>query len=471
MGDMDWWPFKTLLRRIQAILAVFLVAVSAYFVGLYISSHSISYREIIVTFVGVIGIVAIVAGERGVHRGFLLWICTFGLGYRCVELTSFLKIHPSEVLLWTLMLVLLVQRIWMGSNNKPFWLPRWLILFIPFWLWAWVLGSNSGRPWDLMLSELKNFLLLIPLFVVASSVLSDRTQWRPVILYFYAVGTWIAGLGILEYLLPGIQDIFPGYITDPRPYLTREGFNRASFSFWGNPAATFVCALSVPMVAVVWQWCRLSWQRLLILLALAVQIIGIYVGGYRSMWLLVCIIAALCAFLRFGTILGALALLPAIVLYRFLPETAQQRWITLLPAMEGTPVDHSMMLRQERTVAGLDAIIRNPWGHGWSVAGWVHNDFVQIAVNLGIIGGLVFLGAYLLTLWRSWRLVRQYGRYEQRDLSQTVSITLFLSFSSTGVILATNCPVMLPHLVLPVWFVWVLTGIWLRQVVTERSVE
>jgi hypothetical protein len=44
-----------------------------------------------------------------------------------------------------------------------------------------------------------------------------------------------------------------------------------------------------------------------------------------------------------------------------------------------------------------------------------------------------------------------------------VRLAMLLSFLTAGGILATQAVVDLPQLALPVWFVWVLADIWLRQ--------
>jgi hypothetical protein len=73
----------------------------------------------------------------------------------------------------------------------------------------------------------------------------------------------------------------------------------------------------------------------------------------------------------------------------------------------------------------------------------------------------LFLGAYVFTLGRLWRHVRTvFLPREQRMLG----ITLLLSFACAGIILATDANLELPQLILPIWFVWVLVEIWMRQI-------
>ncbi|MFS8084623.1 MAG: hypothetical protein ACMG6H_03270, partial [Acidobacteriota bacterium] len=91
---------------------------------------------------------------------------------------------------------------------------------------------------------------------------------------------------------------------------------------------------------------------------------------------------------------------------------------------------------------------------------WVHSDFLQVAVNLGVIGGLIFFAGCLYTLMRvARRLLPNLRNPRQGDLG----LSLFLSFMAVVGLLAMEGVTVLPQLVLPVWFVWALTEVWLRQ--------
>src|SRR5262249_41270272 len=82
------------------------------------------------------------------------------------------------------------------------------------------------------------------------------------------------------------------------------------------------------------------------------------------------------------------------------------------------------------------------------------------AANLGVIAGLIFLGGYLSTLLRlSGRLMPYLRSPELGDLG----LSLLLSFIGAGGLLAAQGVEVLPQLALPVWFVWALVDVWLRQ--------
>jgi hypothetical protein len=446
--------------RVLSIVTVLLALLLSALAGRYLVLQGLSYREVIVVLVALIGVIAVLAGERGVRVGFILWVFTLGLGYRTVEVTSKLRIHPSEVLLWALLILLMIQWGILRRKKLEVRLPPWLTFFIPFWAWGWALGLLSGRSWDLIVHHFRGFLLLLPLFMVTAVLLKDRTNWRPVILSFYAVSTWIAVMGFAEYVFPGIRTLAPDFFGDVSPTLTTEGFVRAEFSFFGGPTATFICVLAMPMAAILWHWWSSPLQRLFILFALGVQVVGIYIGGFRSAWLLLGLVFLLGMLLRRGPILAGLTLLPTLAGYWLLPGAVQQRVYSMILALQGQPIDSSAAERWERTADALAKALQRPWGWGWAGTGWVHNDFLVVAAQLGLVAGLLFAGAYLMTLWRMWSRVRQYASDDERGI---LGFALLLSLVAVGGILGTHPIAVLPQLALPVWLMWVLAEIWMRQ--------
>jgi len=447
--------------RWQAFIGSLIAIVIVVLIGWYVGLHGLSYKAIIICLFGILGVVVVLAGNRGLFLGFVFWVWTLGLGYRAFPLNASLRIHPAEVGLWGLLALCVGQHSLRHGERLGFWLPRWLWLFIPFWLWGWVPGLWVGRPWGEMFAEFRNFLLLIPLFGIAVPVLSGTAYWRPVLLAFYATGTWIAVIGLLEYFWPGIEMYSMGFITNPLPVPTAgQGFLRARFSFWGGSVATFVCLLAAPLVVIVWHWWSGPWQRGIALLALTLQVTGIYIGGYRSVWFLMGIMFTVWALMRWGAFVMPLSLIPVLGGYMLLPGSAQERVLSPLLILKGRPVDSSVATRWDRAVEALNVSLRHPWGEGWAGAGWVHSDFLQVAANLGVLAGLLFASAYLVTLLRLWRRVRSCPR---GDENAPLGFALLLCFISVGGLLAVQSIVVLPQLVLPAWFVWVLAECWLRQ--------
>ncbi|HYR76622.1 MAG TPA: hypothetical protein VEM96_12355 [Pyrinomonadaceae bacterium] len=443
----------------------FLVALACVVLGglalaFYLDRQGLSYKELIVGLGALIVAVIVIGGERGIRFGLVLWVLSLGLGYRTVEWTPNLRIHPSEILIWLLFICILAHR--KLRSALRFSLPWWLWLLIPFWALAWWPLIAGDAPWDKMLNEFRDFLLLVPLMIVSSVVLERQSYWRYLLLALFIASTWIALAGVVEYWFPGVQKLFPAFITAAKPETTADGFMRAQFSFWGGSQATFICVLALPGAIFLGSWWRGWMARAAILASAVLQIMAIYIGGYRSIWLVLLIQVLGACILRLkkhGVAVAILVLVVAAGGYQFIPNT-NERVITGIAALQGAPTDHSAQDRKERALEALSEAIESPFGGGWSSAGWVHSDFLQVAANLGIIAGLIFLGGYLYTLLR---VVRQMPIWLKATAEGELGLYLLLSFVGVGCLLTMQGVQVLPQMVLPVWFVWSLVEIWLRQ--------
>ena len=432
----------------------------------YVATQKLSYREILVFVLGLAAVVVLLAGARGLRIGFVIAICTLGVGYRTLTVTPRLGLHPLELIIWGLLALMVAMAALRRSAKFPLRLPGWLWSFIPFWIWGWVVGLRSGYAWDLMWGELRNFLLLVPLCLLAGAVIQQRA-WRPVFLAYYCTGSWIALMGVVEYLFPELKDVAPQFVSHPLPVSTLEGFERANFSFWGHQAAVFVCLLALPLALPIWRWWPAAGTRVLTLVAASVQIWGIYIAGYRVVWLLVGLqLLLLFAFTRRYVLAGA-AILACLLGYQTTPSATQERVRSLVLILRGAPLDTSGMTHLSRPRDAFDAAIKHPTGLGWGGAGWVHCDFLQIAANLGIAAGIVFAGAYVFTFFRLARRIRFRARLEEQQL---LRLALLLSFLAAGGLLATQVIGVLPQLAAPVWLIWVFAEVHLRQTKELTSV-
>jgi hypothetical protein len=178
------------------------------------------------------------------------------------------------------------------------------------------------------------------------------------------------------------------------------------------------------------------------------------------MWLTLGIEVVLWAFMVHGPIWGTSILVPTAASLQFLSQTAHGRTSTLIAILRGHPVDTSGMDRLARITDAWHTILKNPLGVGWAGAGWVHSDFLQVAANLGVIAGAIFVLAYLHTLVRMIYMVLFSVR--QRETSH-LGLAILLSFLSAGGLLMVQGVEVLPQTALPVWFVWVIAEIWLQR--------
>lgn len=437
-------------------LILLLSTPTAYLAGAYVGRNGFSVAGLLGILVAFGGVTIILSGERAVPLGFIFWIIFLGLGYRTIPVTPFLTIHPAEVLIWGLIILLLVQQTIFWRRAFPFWLPRWVWLFIPFWLWGWIPGLWSGIPWDKMFAEFRGFLLLVPLAVIASATLTNLRRWRLTLLAFFWTGLAIAMIGVLEFVGVG-----------PSPEIGTDGlFNRYTFAFYGGSIATFVIVLAIPMAVLAWQWAARPVQKGLVLGALTIQIFAVYLGGYRSMWLsLVVLFVGWSLIRRKLAVLGAVTIMLAGA-YPLLPPAFQLRLQSLLLILEGHAGDTSGIKRELLAQRAWETALSQPWGLGWSGIGWSHSDFLQIAANLGLIAGAVFFGAYVVTVVRLWR---RYHHYPHHDEWKAIGLALLLAIFPVGLMLTTQGVYVLPQLILPVWFIWILAEVWLRQISNSGS--
>jgi len=217
------------------------------------------------------------------------------------------------------------------------------------------------------------------------------------------------------------------------------------------------------MGIVAVRWWPATWQRAAIIGSSIAQIIAIYIAGYRSIWLVMVVeilLACLLSLKRQRVTIAAACLVVIIGGYQFVPQAGHQRAFSGIEALRGRATDSSARDRINRAEGALNQMLVAPLGNGWSAAGWVHSDFIQVGANLGLLAGLIFFGGYLYTLARLFRRVLSEPR---ADGQGDFGVSLLLAYISAGGILATQGVEVLPQLVLPVWFVWVLVEVWLRQ--------
>jgi len=451
------------------VLPLLIVALITILTDVYVADLGVSYREVIVALFLVAGLkVALSDGRRGLKVGLVFLVATFGLGYRTISITPNLRIHPSELVLLGLLVLLIVQGTRSRRSKMMTRLPTWLILFVPFWLWGWRTIASGNIKWEAMFSECKNFIMLIPLFVVAATVLVDKSGWRPLLLTFYCVGIWIAVMGLLEYSYPPIKTFLPGFVSDPIPYETGEGFQRATFSFWGSADAVYLCVLALPIGTAVWAWWSGSWARVLNVALMATLLAGVYISGHRNAWFMITLQFFGFLAVKKQYLLGLIFLVVLIFAFQLLPNATRERIYSGVELVSGTPLksDTSGTKRWGRATTSLANSFEAPLGKGWAGAGWVHNDFLQVSENLGLAAGVLFIGAFIFSLQRLWRRVYSRSKLGAQLIPGTA---LALSFTSAGIILATEAALELPQLILPIWFIWVTVEIWLRQTHMKRA--
>lgn len=445
----------SVISSTKNIIAFLLVGVLSLLLGWSIALYGIDFRTFLF-FILLIGAVVIIAmGKKALNFGFITWIWMFVLGYRTIHLTPDFSLHPLILFLVLLFLILLSA---LRSEPKiHLKLPFILWGFSLFWVWGFIPGVLNGLPWLQMISDASNFFFLIPLFWIILYLSRSSGFWKSVTLTFLGSGVLISLLGSLEYFFPQVLGFLPGLAAGPGGFVAQTGFFRATYAFFGANPAVLICALALPMVGLVPRFYKTKLAILFSFVMLGILGIGIYISGTRTAWLMVLFASLLLAYFSFKIIGAGVVSLFWVVASRFFPT---QVWSLILsvytPAVSGQFLDSSMEKRFNRQQDAFNLAVQNPFGVGWSGSGWVHGDFTQVAANLGLFAGAVFLIWYLTTLYRAWKV---YIKYPKDWIFQSI----LTSFILAGLVLATEGVQVLPQFAMPVWFVWGLMEAYLQQ--------
>lgn len=445
LREVDFW--KNLFIVVAAIAA-------AIFAGTYVSRNRIGFQEVALIAI-VICFVSAIAGERGLRINFIAWILLFALGHRTLAITPNFPLHPLVVMIWGLFLLILLNGSQRKTDVRLNWkLPKFVILFSLFWIWGFLLGILWDRPVDSMLFHISNFATLIPIFLVTQYVMKDEAWISRGIKALYAAGTIIAVLGCLEYYFPDIANRIPGLYSGI-PTLTARDFERAAFSFFGNPGAAFICGLVLPFGLYLFPRSHHLAAKALVIACALFLLLGIYISGARSLWIAVCVVAVLYAVLQ-RNILVAVALVAGfILLLQFAPASLTERFDSATSALSGNIVDSSAATRLERGVDAMSLITSNPLGLGWTASGWVHNDILQLAADTGVLGAATYV------LWYATTVVRLVGYYLTSRSS--LAMALLMGMVVMFILLLFNPIYVRSYFVIPLWFVWALAEFLLHQ--------
>jgi hypothetical protein len=421
---------------------------------------ALDYRAVIVVLTALGTLLPFVVPKRGIRWGFLVWIGLFFLGYRTIAITGHLRLHPLVVVMLAIFASVLVS---FANSRRPWsWrLPGWLWAFPIFWAWGIVEGVISHVPLDVIVAHASNFVMLVPLWVVVTYVLRAPSDWRRTIVVFFTVGAGIASLGALEYFVPAIAVVFPRYMN---PATIRDAvsisndlcfFERATFSFWGHPAATFLCALALPLAVPLWDWNARRLGRLAVAGAAGLLVVAIYISGYRSLWVMLGGTAIALAVLRRKRTEMLVTAGALIVAALVMPRAGQCRLESVGHMVLGQATDTSSQKRLARSETSLEQMLAHPLGQGWGKSGWVHSDVLQLGADLGVAAAGLFVFGYAATLARLWKRERQ-----TRD---SLALGLLGSFLVLGGLLLTQAVYVLPQLIMPGWLVWAMADLRTRD--------
>jgi hypothetical protein len=193
-----------------------------------------------------------------------------------------------------------------------------------------------------------------------------------------------------------------------------------------------------------------------------------YLSGHRNSWLVIGVQVCLILLLKKKYYVFGIVTLMFVLWYQHLPDQARTRIYSGAQLIAGKPLDDdsSGQGRWNRTTASWNHVLERPLGGGWAAAGWVHNDFLQIAENLGVAVGLFFLAAYLFTFQR---LLRQVLAMLKVGDPPWLLISVFLSYLAAGAVFATDANLPLTQHIAPLWFIWTTGEILVKQTRPEQA--
>ncbi len=447
-------------ENLPAILILGGTILLAFLGGRYVAYNAFSFTDIIFVIIFFFALSVALSGARGFKVGVIGGILALILGYRTVQVQAYINLHPAELIIWGLAALMLAQYITRKVFEVSWWLPKWVIFMVPFWIWAWIMTFIHGNFIGDAIREFRNFIIIIPMFGIFSTILKDRSYWRTILTTFYITGSLISFLGVFSFIFPGISSRIPGFSSLPATFMMPDGFNRATYGFWGSPAAVFILILSLPMMFILLKWWRKPYQIYLIYFGAILHLFGVYIGGYRSVWLFMGIQIVVWVIARKGVLIGLYLLLPLVLLVRFVPQSAQERMATLYAVLEGHVVDSSAEVRLTRLNFAIESILWQPLGGGWGYAGWVHNDILQIAANVGVPAALIFIYGWVSAFVK---LIKGFLKTRGDKELNTIYFVFLLSMSSVMLLFVSQGVLVLPQFSLPVWYVWVLAEIFIQQ--------
>ena len=218
------------------------MAGTAILLGLLVASVQFGIRELVIFGMVVLGVALILMPhERVIRYGFVVWILTFGLGWRTIYLTPNLNFHPAELLVWLLFGLIAVRKA-MSHEKSPYAIPMYIPILMLFGLSAMLVSVLRNTPWDTWLEEAKVFFALIPTFYVVKWVVIDRKGWDRAASLAVWIATYVSLLGLMDYFVPSLSRALAGNASVD-PLLVSEyqhGFARVGFIFYGAPAAGFL---------------------------------------------------------------------------------------------------------------------------------------------------------------------------------------------------------------------------------------
>lgn len=405
-------------------------------------------------------------GYSSLNAGVVGLLISFIWGYRTLDIDDPFQIHPIEILVWFTFLksINFKSRL---SFNFPFWCK--ILLFFSFL--GLLLSYFNNINIRVTFLYFKNFILFFPLFLVIGKYLISEFSLISISKYFVFAITVISFFGIVEFYFPFLIPFFPGFFTLKSDTTNMVGFQRALFTFWGAPTVGHIIVVGLPFILILEKSITFFQNKIVFYFILLLNVVALFITGNRADWLtlLIIIIIYLFTYVRllsrqkFLVTFFLFFLLGLIILF-YLDLSVLERFKSGILALKGRAdiaKDSSGYVRNLRITNAFNNILKNPFGMGWGSNGWVHSDFTQLAVELGVIPGFLFLFGYVITYIKALKIKNdsKVGILQKKNIS-----ALLLSFTAVGLMFLINGHYMLAQCGVPLFFSWVTLHVYSNNV-------
>lgn len=259
----------------------------------------------------------------------------------------------------------------------------------------------SSKP-ELSAAKLHRLLFLLMIFQIPA-VFNEKSLRIECLSTSFILGVIAKGgydlLRISSYVIEGGNLYDAGSMTGPQFYMVA------------------VCVIVAIMNRGYWCLCSPFKRLSFIVVSLAASVLGLILHFKRGVWISTAISVGLILFIkrRWRTI-AALCLCAFVLI---LVPQVQER-LSQLPEEFSEQQGGRWVLW---TQVGPKLIAENPWGIGWHAArhedfvehaeyvqpnlDHLHNNILQVTLELGVVGGIVWVGWMVWTLWFMHRIFRR----------------------------------------------------------------
>lgn len=356
--------------------------------------------------------------------------------------------------------------VWLALSlaKKELRLPRgWAIVFFCFFLFFTILSLFWSENWHFSARKIAFILSFAPLFFMLRSWLETSTEDYSVLLKAYVGGAFLMGiLGVSFFFaqfLFGVEAVFSILVKDILPFFLGEAFAasvaaypsllvnisgmtllRASGIFPDPHMFSYYIGMATPLAFAFWlrEKPKARWWLGVALLLLLADLLSFSRGGYIGLMgaTFVFLFGKREYFLSRVRSMLVVVVLSAAILLLFTQTPFGARFSSIFSPSDGSNQERLRLWEEavdhisDRPLLGVGIgnypLLIKP-GISYREPLYVHNLYLDIAVEIGLVGLGLFLGLFLIAIAR---LVRTYRlTADPLALALLSSLMLFLTHS------------------------------------------